>query len=183
MEKTVGSDLRVGADGHAGVEHRSRSDARARADGDVGAEPDLGADLGTGVDGRGRMHERTARTLRFERGEQRSERDPRRLDGQDRLPIGRGRIDQRGVGQDGAGTRFECRPQVAFVDGEGQGAGIGLIDRRDAFDRQVRIAENPAARLRSEVRQRPERAAHGVGVAFSTICKIFSTSGVMSTPP
>ena len=147
------------------------------------SDPDVGADLGSVVDRRRRMPERTAWAHGFECGQQPCQRDPRRIDGQDRFRIRRVRIDERGIGQHGRRARAERDAQVAFVDGEGQRRRVGVVDRGDALDRNARVADDPAAGARGKFRQRPERRAHGVGDAFSTICKIFSISGVMSTPP
>ena len=146
------------------------------------ADPDVRAERRGRIDGRGRVHERALRPRRFERGEQRGEREPRRRHGEDRFRIRRAGVEQRLVGQHRAGLRCERRAQIAFVGRERERGRVGVVDRGDALDREAGIADDPAAGpLRSS--RRASAAGSRLGVAFSSILRIFSTSGVMSTPP
>ncbi len=88
--------------------------------------------------------------------------------------------DQARVGQHGAGLGGQRLAQVARVDREGQRARVRLGDGRDPLDREARVAHDPAA---GPLRELAERCDHGLGLGFSSILRIFSTSGVMSTPP
>ena len=151
--------------------------------------------------GRSRRPRRSARSGRRRRSDGRTARCGRggssaassaasatrgRRHGQQRLRIGRRRIEQRLVGQHGRRARGERGAQIAFVDREGQR--VRGRRRRSPRCRSIARPASPTTRPPARVAASSRRASrgdagHGAGLGFSSILRIFSTSGVMSTPP
>ena len=183
VQETRIAHARAGADHDARAQHGHRTDRCARADDRVRVDIHLRADSRGRIDDGRRVHERALRTRRFEHAEQSREREPRRAHGDERLLIRCRGIDEFLIDEDGAGTRCERRAEKAFVGRERQRGRVDVVRRRDPPDPHAGIANHPATGSLRDRTERSEVGVHGEGVAFSVMFRIFSTSGVMSTPP
>ncbi len=122
------------------------------------------------------------RTGRLEEPEQIRQRDPYRGDRDQRLRVGGVGSEQGGIHEHGGGLRGERRTQILLVGRERQGGLVDGVDACDVFDHDRGVTDDASAGPLRNRAERPE-PAHGEGVPLSSILRIFSTSGVMSTPP
>ncbi len=110
-----------------------------------------------GFDRRRRVHERTARAFRLEGCEQRRERDARGRNDDQRFRRRVESLDEPLFGEHGRRARRERAAEIARVDCECQRLRIGLLDRRDAANDDIPVADDAAAGDARKLRQRPKR--------------------------